>query len=277
MTEEVDAMDDAVLIRYLHDELGERAREHVDARLAATPALARRLNELKQRSSRLSSLLAAVDPTPGELRASAEAIRNSIRLASGALGSMTVEPSRPASASRDVLTHPSWWWRASPGVRAAALIVLLLGGVLLVEPARAWVFEQARVLAAVAGLAEDEPRAPVLAPGADDAPPVFSGSDMRISVAWSADSFEIFSGTAAGRLIVAAGPAGQASAEIAGTAGTTLLLMPSGIRIEGPGGSEAVFQLTLPPAVRTLYLTGPDGRMEYALPSGRTALELSLP
>jgi hypothetical protein len=245
-----DNVSDTQLMQYLHDELSAADRAHIDAQLAAKPVVAERLDVLRQRSSRLSLLLAAADPRPADVQASAAAIR--------------------AIVERDLTTHEHWWRRTPPALRAAAAIALLLGAVLLVEPARAWVLDRARAVAEAVGL--------VAAAPSDNAAPVEpeGGADMRVSFPWSSSTFDIAAGSAAGTLMITTGRAGEATAEIAGTSGASLMVVPAGIRIEGAGGAAATYTLTLPPAVSTVRLIREDSTVEHAVPADGSMLRLPL-
>jgi hypothetical protein len=244
-----DNVSDTQLLQYLHDELNDADRAHVEAQLSAQPAVTERLDVLRHRSARLSSLLAAADPRSAEVQASADAIR--------------------AIVDRDSMTHEHWWRRTPPALRAAAAIALLLGAVLLVEPARAWVLDRARTIAEAAGLINAAPleTTPVEPQG---------GADVRVSFPWSSTTFDIAAGSAAGIVMITTGTADEATAEIAGTSGTSLMVVPAGIRIEGAGGAAATYTLTLPPAVATVRLIREDGTVEHAVPADGRTLRLPL-
>lgn len=246
-----DKVSDTQLLQYLHDELSAADRAHIDAQLAAKPAVAERLDLLRQRSSRLSTLLAAADPRPVDIQASAAAIR--------------------AIVERDSTSHEHWWRRTPPALRAAAAIALLLGAVLLVEPARAWVLDRARTVAEAVGLIDAAPL-DVTAPVEPE-----DGADMRVSFSWSSATFDIAAQTAAGTLMITRGVANEVTAEIAGTSGTSLMVVPAGIRIEGAGGATATYTLTLPPAVATVRLIRDGGMVEHAVPADGSTLRLPLP
>ena len=236
-----DIVSDAQLMQYLHDELNDADRATVDAQISATPAVAERLNLIRHRSSRLSVLLRAADPAPVEVEASARLIQPTI--------------------DRNAIARGHWWQRTPPAMRIAASIAILLGGVLLVEPARAWVLERARTVAEVVGLVDSAP--------AEVAPPVdgVRGADVRLSFPWSAATFDIAVGNAAGNITITAGSGDEATAEMAGASGTSLMVVPAGIRIEGSGSADALYTLTLPPAVTTVRVIRAGGTAIYDLPA----------
>jgi hypothetical protein len=248
-----DIVSDARLMQYLHGELSDAERAYVDAQLARSAAAAERLRVLRHRTTRLSTLLGAADPVPADVQASAGEIRPIV--------------------DRTVVTHVNWWRRTPPALRAAATIALLLGGVLLVEPVRAWVLDQARAVAEAVGLLDTEPADASPAAPASSTPA--AGVDVRYSFPWSASTFEITTGSAIGTLVITTGRAGQVTAATTGTAGS-FLTMPEGIRIEGEGATDAVYTITLPPDVRTLRLNHGGRTIEHTVPAGGSGLRLPL-
>lgn len=236
-----DIVSDAQLMQYLHDELNDADRAWVDAQISAMPAVADRLNLIRHRSSRLSVLLRAADPAPAEVEASARSIQPTI------VGN---------ASARD-----HWWQRTPPSLRIAASIAILLGAVLLVEPARAWVLAQARAVAEVVGIVDSAP---------DDVAPPFDGvrgADVRLSFPWSAATFDIAVGNAAGHITITRGSGDEATAEMAGASGTSLMVVPAGIRIEGSGSADALYTLTLPTVVTTVRVIRAGGTAIYDLPA----------
>lgn len=233
------SVSDTQLLQYLHEELTDDERARVDAHLAASPAAAERLLALRRRSVRLSAMLSAADPSPAEVRASARAIMQHV----------------PVGARR--ITPAIQWWPRTPALRMAAAVTLVLGGALLVEPARAWMIDGLRAAAVAVGLTSDE-RAPAVAP----AP---AGSTMRVSFAWTGSTFEIAAGAASGTLVLRRGETGRAAAESNGTGG--IVITPRGIRLDAAGADGAVYTVTLPPSVGTVRLIRPEGASEHALPA----------
>jgi hypothetical protein len=236
-----DIVSDAQLMQYLHGELNDADRAWVDAQILATPAVAERLDLVRHRSSRLSILLRAADPAPVDVEASALSIRPTI--------------------DRNAIARSHWWQRTPPALRIAASIAILLGAVLLVEPARAWVLEQARAVAEVVGLVDSAPTD--VAPQVD----VARDADVRLSFPWSAATFDIAVGNAAGNITITAGSADEATAEMAGASGTSLMVVPTGIRIEGSGSADALYTLTLPSVVTTVRVIRAGGTAIYDLPA----------
>lgn len=229
---------DAELVLYMSGELEGAERARIDAQLAAAPATAARLARLERRATRLSGMLAAVDPGEDEAARSADAVRAMLA-------------GRPDSAA-----PRSVWQRAPVPLRAAAAILLLLVGIVLVEPARARVVELARDLAQAIGIA------PANAPARSTAEP--AGAPVRVAFDWNAETFVIAIDAAAGTLVVQRGPAGRATVE-ADAPGTEMLALPDGVRI---GGADAAvtWTVTLPPSVTMLRVRSPAGETLHALP-----------
>jgi hypothetical protein len=248
-----DAVSDTQLIQYLHGELSDAERTRLDALVAGSPVLGERLRVLRDRTTRLSALLGTLDPAPEAVEASAHEIRPIV--------------------DRDVVAPRRGWWASTRVLQAAAVVAVLLGGALFVEPVRAWIVEQARAVGAAVGLIEVESAvAPV--PEAGQAP---VGSDVRFSFAWSSSVFEVSAGSVAGTLVVVAGAEGEVTAEIrrdADTGDAAFTIMPAGIRIDGVGGDGVVYTLTLPPEVRTLRLSHRGRTTEHDVSGGSLRLML---
>lgn len=226
-----DAVTDAELIRYLDGELESAERARVEALIAAAPAIADRAHVLRRRGTRLGTLLAAVDPSDADVRASATSIRRDI--------AGDVRPHVPRAHG----------WRRTQLLRAAALMAALLGGTLLVEPARAWIIEQMRAAAVASGLIEPTPTAPA----APVAPPSIEPG-WRFSLPWSTDSFELDAGDAVGTLVIRRGTGPSAIIESADAGVTRIAITPLGMRLIGAGTGVATYTLTLPPTVSRLHL-----------------------
>jgi hypothetical protein len=255
-----DAVSDTQLIQYLHGELSDAERTRLDALVAGSPVLGERLRVLRDRTTRLSALLGTLDPAPDAVQASAHEIRPIV--------------------DRDVVAPRRGWGPSTRVLQAAAVVAVLLGGALFVEPVRAWIVEQARAVGAAVGLIDVESAvAPV--PEAGQGP---VGSDVRFSFAWSSQVFEVSAGSVAGTLVVTSGPPGEATVEIRGageaTAGdaaagnAAFTIMPGGIRIDGVGGESVVYRLALPPAVRTLRVSHRGRTTEHDVSGGSLRLML---
>lgn len=238
-----DGVTDAELVLYMSDELDGAARARIDAQLAAVPESAARLAQLERRATRLSDMLSATDPHATETMRSAEAVR----------ALLAKQPEATAAGSV--------WQRAPMSLRAAAVILVLLGGIVLVEPARARIVELARDLAQAVGITFTH--APE--PNAFDAT-ASEGAAVRVAFDWNDATFAITVDAAAGTLIVHRGPAGRVSIEAADVPGADVVALPDGVRIEGAGDTDATYTVTLPPSVTTLRVRSPAGESVYALP-----------
>ncbi|HSK20317.1 MAG TPA: hypothetical protein VK912_14290 [Longimicrobiales bacterium] len=234
-------MSDAQLLRYVHDELSESERARVEAEVAGTPGAAERLRVLQQRSLRLSALLTAVDPSEEDVLASVRGIQPAL--------DGSVIPLQQVRHRTALL-------------RAAAIATLLFGGLLLVEPARAWVGDQLRAAAGSLGLINVQ-----AVPDPPEPPP--AASDVRLSFEWASATFDISALTAAGTVVIRRGDVGVATAEIMGSPDGALTVMPGGIRIEGGGAPDAVYALTLPPNVEVRLRRG-DTVTEHHVPDSGT-------
>lgn len=239
-------MSDAQLIRYLHDELSAQERAHIEAQLAASASVAERLRLMRQRSARLSVLLRSADPDPAQVEASAQSIRS------------TVE-ARPH-------THQYWWHRVPRSLAAAAAMAVLLGGVMLVEPARAWVIEQARAIAVVTGLVDSPP----------DSPAPTAGPGWRFAFPWSARTFEVNAGAARGTLVIRRGTEPRAIVESMDAGTTRIVVTPTGAVLAGADTTPAAYTFVLPPEVEELRVVYEGSARSYPLARDFTELRVPL-
>src|SRR5690606_13105684 len=143
-------------------------------------------------------------------------------------------------------------------------VTLVLGGVLLVEPARAWLIDGVRAAAVAVGLTSDDTGAPVA--------PVPEGPTMRVTFAWTGSTFEIAAGTAHGTLVLRHGASGRAAAESNGAGG--IVITPRGLRLDGAGADDVVYTVTLPAGVAAVRVIRADGISEHAL---RATGDVSIP
>jgi len=207
-------MTDADLIRYLDGE------PHGDLPAEANA----RLDLLRRRTERLSSLLAELGPSDAQTRASAAAIR-------------------PFTMRRV---------RQAPGLlKIAAAIVLLLGLAWMVPPARAWMRERGRSVAEALGFVASVsvPTTPTPAASAPET------AAVRISFPVSADTFDITATPAAGQLIVSRSSETLGTAEAVGAPGSSFTVL-RGLRIEGPASAAATYTITLPAHVIAMRVRG---------------------
>ena len=247
-------MTDAELVRYLDGEIEGGPRAALEARIAAAPGAAARLEALRRRSTRLATLLAELDPPATQVNESAAAIRPVV--AAG------VAPARA--------------WPPGPApLRWAAAIALLLAAAFTVPPARAWMIERARDVAEALGLAAASPEAAPDAP-AGSAADAAQAASLSVTFAVSADTFEI-QAPARGRLTVRRGAGAAGSAASAGTPGGDLVVLPAGLRIEGTTTRDARYEVTLPASVAAVRVrVGAGAATVHALPAAGAALVIDL-
>jgi hypothetical protein len=215
---------DAELIRYLDGELESAERSRLDARLAAAPAAAERLNTLRQSSSRIGSILSAADPNDLETQRSARAIRAQMQ---------------QARSQRSL--------HMSPALRAAAVIALLLGFGLAVPPVRAWMIEQVRQLVG------DQPAPEALPPANTRSVETPQVAPLDITFAISSDTFSLQYNGLAGELHVWRALGAEAKAEPSANSTANLMIVPNGLRIDGES-ANATYRLWLPARVTVLVV-----------------------
>jgi hypothetical protein len=168
---------------------------------------------------------------------------------------------RPAAA-RASLVLPVRGAGAGGWLRAAAVVLVLLAPLLLVEPVRAWVAERLGLQRPeVSTPAADGRGAPI--PGA---PGEASGSTVWFTPAAAEIRVEILHTQAGGALVVrpAAGPEG--SLEILGGAGEMPLLTEAGVTIRNEPGSAARYELSVPPRVERVLLRVGEGPVRVLRP-----------
>ncbi len=151
---------------------------------------------------------------------------------------------------------------ARPWLRAAAIVLVVLGVGVMASPARAWVGRWiAQAWESVTGDAAPAPAsapAPAPDPGpAEQAPAaqvgfVPTGAELSVVVAHPQD---------AGALTVAAAPGASATAEVVGGTGAAdLLVLPAAVHVRNAPGSAAEYRLTLPSSVRRVRIRVGGGR-----------------
>ncbi|MBI4520571.1 MAG: hypothetical protein HY701_07015 [Gemmatimonadetes bacterium] len=254
-------MIDAELIRYLDGELEDAESEALSARLAAEPVLSERLDTLRRRAARLSALLAEADPTDIEVHRSATAILAALRESSR---------QRAVPAARQ-----PWFRRAPVAMRIAAAITLLLGLALAVPPARAWVVERVRDVAEALGLTSAAAPVPEASPDVSAAQPV--GAEVGVTFAVRPGTFEVQVSQPVGTLILRRGEGATGSAEASGVPGVSFVVLPGGLRIEGPASASATYLVTLPAEVTNVRVRIGDGlSVLHALPAGGDELRIDL-
>ncbi len=131
------AVDDADLIRWLDGELDDDERARVLDAVSRDSALAARLEQLRGRSARFSTLLQGTDPDL--------AVAGGGSPTGGTAAGKIIELNAAWAARQGGPARPVPPPQAMPGwLRAAAVVGVLLAGSLLVPPVRAWVAGQLR-------------------------------------------------------------------------------------------------------------------------------------
>jgi hypothetical protein len=249
------AASDADLIRYLDGELNADERARVDAAVAEDVALADRLASLLARGERLRALLADSDPSEAEARATNPATPAAGGPRAKAQWGRTVQSDatvRSIEGARAMLTRRLATSRASGGhwLRAAAVILFLLGAGLFVPPVRAWIVDRLESL--VPGEDAVVEMSPAIRSADDTAPLAY-----RIAVTGSTLFLDVDAAQAGGELTVRVADVANASLEpMDADAGDPVLVMPDEdrVRIQNGEASTASYRLTLPQSVATLRI-----------------------
>ena len=239
MSTETNPISDLELVRYLDGELEAKERSALASRLAAAPEAAARLEQLRRRSGNLSTLLRTRDPSGTETRASAEVIR-------------------------PTMTKPAARYGWPPYLKAAAVVALLLTGALAVPPARAWLLARLLDAGSAIGLGAAPTSVRVTTTPAP-APTGVSTTEVTYSFQVSSDTFTIEATQTAGRIIVQRSADASASAETAGAGNESILILPRGVRIEGPSSASTVYTIKLPDRVRVVRIQRSTGVALHSL------------
>jgi len=208
---------DAELVRYLDGELDAAGRARVEAAAAADADVAARLDMLRRRGNRLRRMLERTDPVAPPARAQPE---EAVKLAGS-----------PA------LTL----------MRAAAVLLVLVGVVTLVPPLRAWIVEQWQRVA------------PSAEPAAPGQPPLLRTPDT-VSIAFPATyqsfDFELIARQEAGTIRIRVADVEQVAAEMHTRTNTEeFFRFPGGLRIVNTATSVADYDIVVPPRVRIVRVT----------------------
>ncbi|HEX8358519.1 MAG TPA: hypothetical protein VF613_00260 [Longimicrobium sp.] len=207
--------DEAALLGLMDGALDPAAHAAADAHVSACAACRAELDLLRRRMRRLEEVLARTDfPLPSR----------------GA----KVIPLRRAV--------PGW-------LRAAAVLLAVVGAAALATPARAWLSGRWSALAGVQAKPAPAPRPGPAAPASAAAPSAY----VRFDVAGPAFALHIQHPQRAGTLLLRAGSSSAATAQVVpGTGSADLLVLPSGLRIGNAPGSAAEYVIVLPPSVQSV-------------------------
>lgn len=242
-------LDDGDMLCLLDGEPEAAQRPDAAAHLDACGDCRARMERYRLRRDRLAGLLARTDhPVPASAPPSPAASGDALPVAPigpAAADDAKVIPLRPRATPRPVR------WTNRPWLRAAAVVLLLLGAAVVATPARAWI--AAWVSRQWDRVAHDGPSTPppprvVQTPPAP-APPqasaqvrfVPTGGEMRVEVAHP---------QAAGTLTLMAVDGPAASAEVVGAQTVDLLVVPSGLRIRNTATIAADYRIQVPGGIR---------------------------
>jgi hypothetical protein len=202
----------------------------------------------QRRAERLSALLADAYDADAAARASAARMRPVVR----------------AAAHRAAVAH-----RRTRLLRAAA-IVLVIAGLGAVPPARAWVVEHARQLAAMLGVVSSESPPAAVTAGAP------ADGAVRYSFRARGPVLAVHIDAAAGTLVIRRTPAAAASVEAIDAPGTRVVVLPDGVRLSSDDAADAArFILDVPAAVRQVTLVRADGTTStHTVSAGETRVPL---
>jgi hypothetical protein len=135
-----------------------------------------------------------------------------------------------------------------PWLRAAAIVLLVLGVGVLATPARAWV---AALVAELFGGGDPAPvETPAPAPAVESAPETQAASRVEFVPAGSTFSIDVANAQAAGGLTLQRAAGETAVAEIVGAGSADFLVLPSGLRIQNAAGASAEYRVSVPAGVR---------------------------
>jgi len=265
------AVSDADLVRYIDGELTLDERHRMDAVLKRDAAMTDRLAVLRRRSARLSTLLAAAGPTAVETEAANPATANPAPTpAIPAADVASIASARTARASRtSAQSAGRFRGPADRGgrvwLRAAIVLLTVLGVAMAVPPVRAWVVDR---LERITGQPA-EPPSPAVAPAV---PAEHFG--VRFAVEGASFSIEMQAVQRTGRLIVRAAAGEEGSADVQGAyGGESFVVIPVRqlLRVQNTAESRADYVVTLPSHVRSATVRLADGReLPFALGNGVT-------
>jgi hypothetical protein len=251
---------DLDLIRYIDGELDASDRERVEAMLAVDRTLADRFAVLERRSRNLAALLATADPSAHETEAARPArdavdaprqatatpatpLSSNLEVSDGVVSIDEVRTRRPARRS-PVMTH-GW-------LRAAAIVLVLIGGAMAVAPVRAWIVDALQRLMGSESVMPAPDPAVVPAPPGDPFAFTFDLTGTVIAI-------EIDHVQASGTLTIRQADVARPGAEIrAGNAEEGFVVLPSGLRITNSATSTASYVIVVPPTITraTLRIAG---------------------
>ena len=228
--------EDGVLLRLLDGQADDAEQASAGPHAAGCAECRARMDAMVRRRDRLAALLARTDfPVPA---ASAP------------------EPGVIPLHSRRREAAPSRPW-----LRAAAIVLVVLGVGVMASPARAWI---ARWLSeAWESVSGDAQPAPAPAPAAPAPRPAEQTAAAQVGFVPTGAELSVVVAHAqgAGALVVAAAPGASATAEVVGGTGAAdLLVLPAALHVRNTPGSAAEYRLSLPSSVRRVRIRVGGGR-----------------
>jgi hypothetical protein len=245
-------LSDADLVRALDGELDRAGELRADAHMAACAGCAQRLQRLGSRAAQLSSLMLETDFDVPAAQPPASRARV-----------VDLDAARARRARRIF---------ASPSLRVAAAVMLLLGITLGVTPVRAWITDW--VQQQWSRLTDTEPASePVRSPTGPDNP--VAGARVQFVPDGPEFRVELQSAQEVGAIDVAYHDQPFATAETSGTA-AELLVLTAGVRVMNEPGSAATYTVRVPHAVgHVVVISG--GRTLARLDADQLARGQTLP
>ncbi len=240
------AATDADLVRYLDGELSAAERAALEAVLATDAASAARLEQLRRRSRRLHTLLAAADPVADTSVQPAVDVPEPHAAAPAAAARPVLSLGEVRAARTGAAAGSGRVW-----LRAAIFIGVLLTGVFAVPPVRAWVLDRLDHVLHGSGDAAAASPAPLL-PAVEPDP----GLGISFPAAGASFDIELTRAQSGGRLALRAGRADSAGIVIRGN-GVSTLKLPQGVRIENATAATASYTVTVPASAQRVTVRVP--------------------
>lgn len=213
------------LIRYLDHQVDGAERRGAVRHLTGCEACAERLAALGEQSQQAAEYLASY-----QTDARADDMTRARALAAA-------RRARPARRG----------WGSGAGIRAAAVLAVLATGAVAVQPVRAWMVDRWEALT---GSLQDDAAVAV-----ESARIAESGSPVAFVPVGDVFVLEVVNAQPTGSLTLEMEPgAEEATAQIVNGAGETLLVLPSGVRVENTPGSTAAYRVTLPSNLRLVQV-----------------------
>ena len=223
--------EDGDLVRLIDSEVGLAERQPLYAHLHECTVCTTRLEQLRRRLAQLSGLLIATD------------------IARPANASPPARPIRALGRTRPTLVVLPW-------MRAAAVIVVLIGAAALVSPVRAWVAQWVRQWTE-----QSAPQA--RAPQTSAPEQVIPERSTRVAFTPTDDVLllEFASSQAAGAVQFQPGSGSEASVEVLRSASDVdLLVLPGGVRVNNTQAAGADYHVVVPSAVQLVRVRIGDRR-----------------